>query len=156
MQVASIELSTDSLIVATALAGVVPPRHMIALSFIFGLFDGLASLVGPMLHVQIPGFGLLPSILLILWVVLIVLNAPAIGLLSGSLGWAYALPPIVALDNLVVPDSDWALAGLVSAGMALVGFAAGSLIFRNRFALRIDHRWLGLPLAISGALLLAS
>jgi hypothetical protein len=46
-------LSFDSLIVAIALAGWLPKRHILPLAVLFGLFDGCASAVGPALGVQI-------------------------------------------------------------------------------------------------------
>ena len=145
-------LSFDSLIVAVALAGWLPKRHILPLTVLFGLFDGCASAVGPALGVQIPAASLLAPLFLVIWGGAIALNLPWKPLRPV---WAYALPPLLAIDNLVVPTDSALAAGLVSGASAALGFAAGLLLSRLGGPRLSAPRWIGVSTIIAGLLLAA-
>ena len=145
-------LSFDSLIVAIALATWLPKRHILPLAVLFGLFDGCASAVGPALGVQIPAASLLAPLFLVIWGGAIALNLPWKPL-RGI--WAYALPPLLALDNLVVPANSALAAGLTSSAGAALGFAVGFLLSRGGGSKPLAPRWIGASTIIAGLLLAA-
>jgi hypothetical protein len=148
-----IPLSLDSLIVAIALAGWLPKPHILPLAVLFGLFDGVASAAGPALGVQIPAASLLAPLFLVVWGGAIALNLPWKPLRAV---WAYALPPLLALDNLVVPTNSALTAGLVSGASAALGFAVGLLLSRVGGPRLLAPRWIGVSTIIAGGLLLAA
>ena len=117
-------LSSDSLIVGGALATVVPRRHVAPLIALFGICDATASLCGPMLPMQVPASWFAPLVL-ILWGAGTLANLPAIVLNAGFSRCAYLLPPLLAVDNLLVPTPSPVSAGCTSSAMAAVGFALG-------------------------------
>jgi hypothetical protein len=145
-------LSFDSLIVAVALAAWLPKRHFLALTLLFGLFDGGASAAGPALGIQISAASLLAPAFLVAWGGAIALNLPWKPLRAG---WAYALPPLLALDNLVVPANSALAAGLASSASAALGFAVGLLLARVGGPKLSAPRWIGASTIIAGLLLAA-
>jgi hypothetical protein len=155
MQLLSLALSTDSLIAAIALAGATRERHIAPLVILFGVCDGLASYVAPSIGDAIVTSGVIAPVFLILWGALVMLNAPAFRGLCGSASWAYLLPPLLAVDNLVVPQANWVSAGVTSGAMVAVGFAVGGMAWRAPALARLPRRWIGAPLAIAGSLLLS-
>jgi len=155
MRVLSLALSIDSLIASIALAGVTQKRHFVPLVILFGVCDGLASFAAPSIGGAIVTSGIGGPVFLIVWGVLVMLNAPAIRGLSGSAFWAYLLPAALAIDNLLVPQPNWVSAGVTSGAMAAAGFAIGALAWRIPILARLPRRWIGAPLAIAGSLLLS-
>jgi hypothetical protein len=146
-------LSFDSLIVAIALAGWLPRRHMLLpLTVLFGLFDGGASAVGPALGIQISAVSLLAPSFLVVWGGAIALNLPWKPLRGV---WAYALPPLLALDNLIMPANSALTAGLASSASAALGFAVGFLLSRVGGSRLLAPRWIGASTIIAGLLLAA-
>jgi hypothetical protein len=152
MFLSELPLSFDSLIAAIALAGWLPKRHILPLTVLFGLFDGGASLAGPTLGLQISAASLLAPAFLVAWGGAIALNLPWKPLRSV---WAYALPPLLALDNLVVPANSALAAGLASAASAGLGFAVGLLLSRIGGSKLSTPRWIGASTIIAGLLLAA-
>jgi len=153
MFLSELPLSFDSLIVAIALAGWLPKRHILPLTVLFGLFDGGASLAGPTLGLQISAASLLAPAFLVAWGGAIALNLPWKPLRGGV--WPYALPPLLALDNLVVPANSALAAGLASSASAALGFAIGLLLARAGGAKLSAPRWIGASTIIAGLLLAA-
>jgi hypothetical protein len=153
MFLSSLALSTDSLIAAAALSGTVAPRHMAPLAVLFGVCDAGASLIGPMLGAQVPASGLPAAVILVLWGGMLMLNLPTIGRWCRSTIWAYLLPPLLAIDDLVVPGATPLVGGLVSSAMAALGFAIGYALLRTPPERTLNHRWIGAPLAAAGLLL---
>jgi hypothetical protein len=115
--------SADSLIVAFALAFIVPRRHVLPLILMFGVCDALGSALG----VSVPVAGGLAAVALISCGALLVLRLPAAHRLTQAAGWVYVLPPLLAIDNVVshAPD-DIGLVALSSAAMAGIGFSCGA------------------------------
>jgi hypothetical protein len=115
--------SADSLVVAFALAFIVPRRHVLPLILMFGVCDALGSALG----VGVPVAGGLAAIALISCGALLVLRLPVAHRLTQAAGWVYVLPPLLAMDNVVshVPDHI-GLVALSSAGMAGLGFSCGA------------------------------
>lgn len=108
--------SADSLIVAFALAFAMPRWHALPLALMFGLCDGLGSVLG----LSLPLAGGLGAILL--------MACGAAQRLLKAPGWLYVLPPLLAIDNVMSRTSDApALAALSSAIMAGLGFACGAI-----------------------------
>lgn len=141
----SLPLSIDSLIAAAALSVWLPRRHMTALILLFGLFDAAASFAAPSL--QLAPLALGAPAFLVLWgaaVMLGLFSTPA-----KSAPWVYVLPPLLAIDNLVVPANAVA-AGIFSSLAAVTGFGLGSLVLRRSS----DPRWIG-GIAVGAGLLLA-
>jgi hypothetical protein len=145
-------LSFDSLIVAIALAGWLPKRHVLPLTVLFGLFDGGASAIGPTLGIQISAASLLAPSFLVVWGGAIAVNLPW---KPRRAVWAYALPPLLALDNLVVPTNSALAAGLTSSTGAALGFAVGLLLSRVGGSQLLAPRWIGASMIIAGLLLAA-
>lgn len=116
--------SADSLIAAFALGFIVPARHVLPLILMFGVCDALGSALG----VSVPVADGLAADTLMLCGVLLVLGLPVAHRLTQATGWAYMLPPLLAIDNVVshAPDQI-ALAAVSSTAMAGLGFACGAL-----------------------------
>jgi hypothetical protein len=96
---------------------------------------------------------LLAPICLAVWGGLIILNLPSIALWSRSVLWAYLLPPLLAIDNLVVTTDPPVAGGLLSSGMAAVGFGCGFAILRTSGSRVPNDPWIGVPIAAAGLLL---
>lgn len=146
-------LSGDSLIVAIALSAQVPPRHIIPLILLFGICDAAASAIGPSLGFQPQVPSLLVPMFLLLWGGLIMFNRPLIALCCRSVPWAYMLPPLLAVDNLVGPSNTPTAAGVVSSAAAALGFALGFAMLRGLGSRPLRHRIIGASLAAAGLLL---
>jgi hypothetical protein len=117
--------SADSLIVAFGLAFIVPQRHVLPLTLMFGVCDGLGSALG----VSVPLAGGLAAVLLMAGGAALLMRRPIAQRLFGAPGWLYVLPPLLAIDNVVSRTSDApALAALSSAIMAGLGFACGTIV----------------------------
>jgi hypothetical protein len=155
MLFSSLALSSDSLVVAVALSAVLTRQHLVPLIALFGICDAGASMIGPAMGVQTPVASLLAPIYLVLWGGLIMLNLPSIAVRYRSVFWAYLLPPLLAIDNLVVANGTPLSAGLISSGMAAVGFGLGFALLRRSSSGAPKHRWMGAALAATGFLLTA-
>lgn len=117
--------SADSLIVAFALAFVMPRWYALPLALMFGLCDGLGSVLG----LSLPLAGGLGAILLIACGAALLVGLPIAQRLLKAPGWLYVLPPLLAIDNVMSRTSDApALAALSSAIMAGLGFACGAVV----------------------------
>jgi hypothetical protein len=115
--------SADSLIVAFALAFIVPRWHVLPLILMFGVCDALGSALG----VSMPVAGGLAAVALISCGALLVLRLPVAHRLTQAVGWVYVLPPLLAIDNVVSHAPDHiGLVALSSAAMACVGFSFGA------------------------------
>jgi hypothetical protein len=152
MSLSSFALSADSLIVAISLSGVVRVRHVAPLVALFGISDAGATAIGPTLAAQIPGSSLLGAIFLVLWGGLILLNLPTAARWAQSPCWAYLLPPLLSIDNLIVPSTAPA-AGLASGAMAALGFALGFALLPRSVPIMPKNWWIGATLAAAGLLL---
>src|SRR5258708_4273847 len=117
--------SADSLIAAFALSFIVPGRHALPLALMFGVCDGLGSVLG----ISVPLAGGLAAILLLACGAVLVVRHPIAQRLLNAPGWLYVLPPLLAIDNVVsrLPDAP-ALAALSSAIMAGLGLACGTVV----------------------------
>jgi hypothetical protein len=117
--------SADSLIAAFALAFMVRRRHVLPLTLMFGLCDGLGSALG----VVVPLAGGLAAVLLIACGAALLMRLPVAQRLLDRQGWLYLLPPLLAIDNVVShAGAAPALAALSSAIMAGLGFACGAIV----------------------------
>jgi hypothetical protein len=150
-------LSIDSFIVAFALSAAVSRRHILPLIVLFGLCDGLGTALGPVLGIQLPVAGLLSPAFLMLWGALMMRSFPLARSWAHAQGWGYLLPPLLAIDNMLVPGSEPArFAALSSSLMAALGFACGAIAWRcgdNLFP--AAGRLAGISLLTAGCLLLA-
>jgi hypothetical protein len=155
MDLPPLALSLDSLIVAAGLSAVIAPRHIVPLAILFGVFDGMGSLAGVLFPVGTSSLGLLAPVCLILWGATVFLNLPMLARIGRSSAWAYALPPLLGLDNLLVPNTDWLAAGAGSAAMAVAGFALGFACFSAVASAFRGSRWIGGLLSLAGLLLAA-
>ncbi|MCK1477251.1 hypothetical protein IVB27_21210 [Bradyrhizobium sp. 197] len=116
--------SADSLIVAFALAFIVPRWHVLPLILMFGVCDALGSALG----VGVPAEGGLAAVALISCGALLVLRLPVAHRLTQAAGWVYVLPPLLAIDNVVSHAPDHVgLVALSSAAMAGLGFSCGAV-----------------------------
>ena len=156
MHFSSLLLSTDSFIVALALSAAVSRRHILPLIVLFGLCDGLGTVLGPALGIQLSLAGLLSPAFLMLWGALMMLSFPVAGSWARAQGWAYLLPPFLAIDNMLVPGSEpAALAALSSSLMAALGFACGAVAWRRGDSVfPAARRLAGISLLAAGCLLL--
>jgi hypothetical protein len=144
--------SADSLIAAFALSFVVPGRHALPLALTFGLCDGLGSAFG----VSLPLAGGLAAMLLMACGAALFVGLPIAQRLLNTPGWLYALPPLLAIDNVVSHASDApAFAGLSSAIMAALGFAFGAVVLTMWRAGVRDARPLAAACLIAAGSLLA-
>jgi hypothetical protein len=157
MHFSSLLLSIDSFVMALALSAAVSRRHIAVLIVLFGLCDGVGAAVGPALGIQLPLAGLLSPAFLLLWGTLMMLSFSAAESWSRSQGWAYLLPPLLAIDNMLVPGSKpAALAALSSGLMAALGFACGADAWRGSDSVfPAGGRLGGISLLATGFLLLA-
>jgi hypothetical protein len=154
MLFSSLPVSSDSLIVALALSVTVSRRHILPLIALFAVCDGLGSAIGPGLGAQLPPAGLLSAVFLMSWGVLTMLSFPVVESWRRSHAWAYLLPPLLAIDNMLLPGSGPVIAGLSSGLMAGLGFACGALaLSRRRTMLPIGRSWIGFSLLAGGCLL---
>jgi hypothetical protein len=117
-------LSADSLVAGVALSTVIGRRHIVPLAALFGICDAAGSRAGQALGSPFALAWLVPAVLLLCGA-LILLD-------QRDLAWrrrlgraAYLLPPLMAIDNLVVPTQYPATAGCISGAMAALGFALG-------------------------------
>lgn len=117
--------SADSLIAAFALSFILPGRHRLPLALMFGLCDGLGSVLG----LSLPLAGGLGAILLMACGAALLVGLPIAQRLLKAPGWLYVLPPLLAIDNVMSRTSDApALAALSSAIVAGLGFACGAVV----------------------------
>ena len=115
--------SADSLVVAFALAFIVPRRHVLPLILMFGVCDALGSALG----VSVPVAGGLAAVALISCGALLILRLPVAHRLTQATGWVYVLPPLLAMDNVMSHAPDHiGLVALSSAAMAGLGFSCGT------------------------------
>jgi hypothetical protein len=151
----SLLLSTDSFIAALALSMTVSRRHIVPLIALFALCDGLGSTIGPKLEIQLPLAGLLSPAFLLLWGGLMLLSFPVIENWRRSPAWAYVLPPLLAVDNMLLQASEpAAIAGLSSGLMAALGFACGAMALRAlKGIVPVGRRIIGISLLAAGCLL---
>jgi hypothetical protein len=104
---------------------------------------------------QIAAPSSIAPIFLVLWGGLIMLNLPPLALWCRRALWAYLLPPLLAIDYLVVASEQPLAAGLASSGMAALGFALGLALLRGS-GTRAAAQWrIGAPLVAAGLLLVA-
>ena len=141
-------LSIDSFAAAAALSAWLPRRHMLPLVLLFGLFDAAASLAAPRWAFGLAETRVAPAFLLV-WGAAMMLGIGPIQ--KRSVWWVYALPPLLAIDNLVEPNSSAFPAGIFSSLAAAVGFCAGWLASRKPS----DPRWAGGAAVAAGLALLA-
>jgi hypothetical protein len=121
--------SADSLIVAFALAFIVPRRQMLRLILMFGVCDALGSALG----VSVPLAGGLAAVALIACGALLVVRLPVAHRLTQAGGAVYVLPPLLAIDNVVSHAPDHiGLVALSSAAMAGLGFGCGAVALSLR------------------------
>ncbi|WP_426613357.1 hypothetical protein [Bradyrhizobium sp. McL0616] len=144
--------SIDSLIAAFALSFVVSGRHALPLALMFGLCDGLGSALG----VSLPLAGGLAAILLTASGAALLVGLLIAQRLFATPGWLYALPPLLAIDNVVsrTPDTP-AFAVLSSAMMAGLGFVCGAVVLNWWRAGLRDARPLAAGCLIAAGSLLA-
>lgn len=130
-------LSFDSLIAGVALGPLVSARHRWPMAVLFGLLDGVATLVGGawLPHPTVEVAGLVPLLIAAFGLYLI-----AVSLWSHrriGLPLPLATPLLLSIDNLIagrpggaaaLTAGDVAAAALTSAAFALVGLWAGSFL----------------------------
>ena len=80
---------------------------------------------------------------------LIVLNLPSIVLWHRTVYWAYLLPPLLDIDNLVAPSDAPVAAGFASGGMAAVGFGLGFALLCRSGSRAPKDRWIGAALLLT-------
>ena len=143
--------SADSLIAAFALSFIASRRHVLPLALMFGLCDGLGSALG----VSLPLAGGIAAILLMACGAALLVGLPIAQRLLAAPGWLYALPTLLAIDNVVSRTSDApTLAALSSAIMAGLGFACGAVVLNWwRAGLRDARPLAGACLIAAGSLL---
>jgi hypothetical protein len=117
-------LSADSLVAGVALSAVTGRGHLVPLAVLFGISDTVASQAGQGLGSTVALAWLVPAVLLLCGAVIL--------LGRQDLAWrrplgraAYLLPPLMAMDNLLVPTQYPITAGCISGMMAALGFALG-------------------------------
>jgi hypothetical protein len=147
-------LSSDSLIVGGALSTVVSPRHIVPLIALFGICDAAGSMLGSLVGIQISVSWLVP-LLLVVWGTAILLNLPSLVWRSRLLRCAYLLPPLMAIDNLLVPTQSPIEAGCISSAMATLGFTLGFGLLRRVDRYSLEPRLPGALLVTAGLLLAA-
>jgi len=150
----SLHLSIDSLIVSAALSAAVPRRHAVPLIALFGICDVLGSMLHPALAPALAGAGFSAAIFLVAWGSLLIAGFPAIARWCRSPVLAYLLPPLMAIDNALVPGASPVLDGITSSVMAALGFAVGWLLLARLASRQASSRWRGALLTIAGFLLL--
>ncbi|MCK1385618.1 hypothetical protein [Bradyrhizobium sp. 21] len=139
--------STDSLIAAFALAFIVPRRHVLPLILMFGLCDALGAALG----VSVPIADGLAAVTLMACGALLLLRLPLAHRLTQAVGWVYALPPLLAIDNVMSHAADHiGLVALSSALAAGLGFAGGAVTLGAWSVSPERRRW------FAGACLLAA
>ena len=132
MHFSSLLLSIDKFIVAFSLPAAVSRRHILPLIVPFGLCDGLGTALGPVLGILLPVAAPLSPTFLMLRGALMLLSFPLARSWARVQGWAYLLPPLLAIDNMLVPGSQPArFAALSSSLMAALGFACGAIAWRR-------------------------
>ena len=129
-------LSFDSLIAGVALGPLVSARDRWTMAILFGLLDGVATLVSglrlPHLAAGVPG--LVPALIAAYGVYLITVSVWSLNRVRVPL---WAIPVLLSIDNLMVGlpagatalgAGDVAAAALTSAAFALAGLWAGNLL----------------------------
>jgi hypothetical protein len=152
MPISSLAMSTDSLIVASVLSLHVPSRDRAPLVVLFGACDGAASMIAASIGGAPAGSSVCAPIALMAWGILIILNLRSIGACCKSPLWAYAFPPLLALDNLLLPGESPVVSGLVSSALAAIGMVLGAMV-RVQKAPIVGPRWVGVPMLVAGLLL---
>jgi hypothetical protein len=142
----------DSLIVLAALAAVVSPRRAPALIVLFTLCDAAGSFLGQRFAIPTAAVVTAPAFLA-LWGAVLCAGLPAIAAPCRSPAWAYLLPPLLAIDNLVLPGADPVAAGLASGVMSALGFALGAVLVDRLDPQDHAQQLRGLPLVIASLLL---
>jgi hypothetical protein len=134
--------SADSLIAAFALSFIVTPPHVLPLILMFAACDALGAALGLTLPLA---NGLAAAALMACGAGLVLRSS-----FVQAPGWIYALPPLLAIDNVVSHASDpLGLITLSSAVMAGLGFACGAIA--RAWWKAAPERWQ----SISGACLFA-
>ena len=121
----------DSLLAGIAIGSIlVFYRNCLLFALLFGVCDGLATLLGSLAPHRLPGA---PAAALYLLAVLLIIQGS-----RHSRTWLLALPLLLAFDNFAVGGAiaDVPLLALSSAAMAAVGMALGG-VGRRRLAGRI-------------------
>ena len=119
---AAFSLGFDSLLAGLAIGSIVPSwRGRAWFVLLFGVCDGVATLLGAVVPHRIPEAPVVA--LYLLSVVLIILGA------RRSRAWLCAMPVLFSLDNLAAgsPAADAPALALTSAAMAATGIALGAL-----------------------------
>jgi hypothetical protein len=148
-------LSSDSLIVAGALSTVVPSRHIVPLIALFGICDAAGSMFGPLPGIQIAILYWLAPVLLVVWGIAILRKPMSLAWRWRLLHCVYLLPPLMAIDNLLVPTQSPVEAGCISSAMAALGFAFGVGLLRRADRRTLEPRLPGALLITAGLLLAA-
>ena len=147
-------LSLDSLLAAFVLSAAVQPRHYARLAALFGACDMAASALASVLAAPVAAAGAVIPALLLLWGTVILLDCGLIKNTRYSSAGVYLLPPLLAIDNLLVPGANPCLAGLVSSAMAAGGLALGAAMLRRRVWRAHERHWLGASFIACGLLTL--
>jgi putative Mn2+ efflux pump MntP len=155
MDALSWALSNDSLIVAGALSTAVPARHIVPLVALFGICDAAGSMLGPLPGIQIAILYWLAPVLLVVWGIAILRNPMSLAGRSRLLHCVYLLPPLMAIDNLLVPTQSPVEAGCISSAMAALGFALGFGLLRRVERHALEPRLPGALLVTAGLLIAA-
>ena len=160
-------LSLDSLIATAALSAAVKPRHYAPLALMFGVCDLAASSVAPALSAHLAASSLAPAldasvpglVSVALWLLfsgILIRSGYVRRACSPSLSAAaYLMPPLFALDNLVLPTASPLLAGLLSGGMAAAGFVLGAVVLPRMAPPAARQVWAAALAVIAMALQLA-
>ena len=146
-------LSVDSFLASLVLSAAVRPRHYARLVALFGACDMAASALAPVLAVRVAAAAVVIPVVLLLWGTLVLLDCRLIRNARSSSVGVYVLPPLLAVDNLLVPGANPYLAGLVSSAMAAGGFALGAAVLRRLVWPVPERRWLGASFIACGLLL---
>jgi len=133
MYSSSLLLSIDSFVAALALSTAVSHRCIAPVIALFGLCDGLWTSLGPVVEFQLPLVGLLSPAFLLLWAALMLLSLPVVENWTRSQSWAFLLPPLFAIDNMLLPGSEPdALAALFEQSDGGPRIAPGAIAWRTR------------------------
>lgn len=153
MSVSILTLSLDSLLAAFVVSAAVSPRHYARLAVLFGACDMAGSALAPLLTTRITIATTVISALAVLWGALLLFNRRHPAISGAHSPMVYLLPPLLALDNLLVPGTSPWLAGLASSAMAAGGFALGAVALRRFVVPTYRRRWLDASFVACGLLL---
>jgi hypothetical protein len=142
----------DSLIVSAALAAVLSRRRAPALIVLFALCDAAGSFLGQRFAIPAAVAMTAPAFIA-LWGGSLCAGLPAIAARCQSPAWAYLLPPLLAIDNPILPGGAPIAAGLASGSMSALGFTLGAALVHRVDPQGQGRRLRGLPLVIASLLL---